>query len=188
MKKIFLLSIILISQIVLAQKSNYNKYQNNIYSFELPKVWTVPIKKVIKEYTEKEKGIAKDNQMNYNSFDFLFSNKHNDTLYFPIIKVTTLRTDKNLFLEMKKQFGSDYIEKEIIVSDESLTFEGRPLVDTKNQKISISMNSEEIFGQTMMFFSNNSIVQFTYTDNKSNKCIECLLLYYNSVNETFKFK
>ena len=169
---------------------DYLKYENSNYSFKLPKTWIIPNQNVTDDYIKKEKSIALANKIKYNNFDFLFSAKgeNKNILYVPIIKVTTMKTNKNLFSDMKKQFGSDYIEKEINMDGETLKFGGKPIIDSKNQIISITMNSEDIFGQTIMYFSEKSIVQFTYTDNKSEKCVDCLVLYYMTVTESFKFK
>lgn len=190
---LFIFSFVLYNINVFSQenKINYEKFENTVYSFQLPKnIWYSPNLDLINEYRKNEINIAKSNDFKFIDFDFLLSYKTEDqTLIFtPLIKVTKSKTNENLFNKMKMSFGKNYIEKSLKYNGEDLKFSFKPLVDTNNKTITIFTKTDEITGLSKLFFSNNYLIQFTYTDKIENQCIECLIIFMDSIDKTFVFK
>ncbi|WP_213189417.1 hypothetical protein [Cloacibacterium caeni] len=194
MNKLFIFFSILFFQLFLSQKSEikYIKYENEIFSFELPsEIWGIPSQKLIENFKTNEKKISLENKIVYKDFDFLISYKNNEDfsqLYTPLIKITTGKANKNSFEKMKKEFGTDYIEGNFSIDNRKSSYNLKPVIDSKNRTIILSTHVDGIYGLSKLFFSDNYIVQFTYSDFEKDQCIECLVIYINCLEKKFKFK
>lgn len=192
--KLLIIFSILFFQFFICQenKVNYYKYENEIYSFELPsEIWSIPSQKLIDNFRNNEKKISEINNINYTDFDFLITYKNTDDfskLYTPIIKVVTGKASKDSFEKMKKELGTNFIEKEFTIDNKKTLFTLKPVVDSKNKTIILSTRTDGIYGLSKIFFSDKNVIHFTYTDFEKDQCIECLIIYLNSLEKTFKFK
>ena len=182
MNKLFVFFSILFFQLFLSQKSEikYIKYENEIFSFELPsEIWGIPSQKLIENFKNNEKKISVENKIVYKDFS---------QLYTPLIKITTGKANKNSFEKMKKEFGTDYIEGNFSIDNRKSLYNLKPVIDSKNRTIILSTHVDGIYGFSKLFFSDDYIVQFTYSDFEKDQCIECLVIYINFLEKKFKFK
>ncbi|WP_128331121.1 hypothetical protein [Apibacter sp. HY039] len=98
------------------------------------------------------------------------------------------QTKENIFNIIKEGFEGDYIERNFHVDKQNFSFIGKPIIDSKNKIIEFSMKSDEIYGFSILFFTDNHFVQFSYTDNNKDFCIECYLAFKLMLFNSFKFK
>lgn len=89
---------------------------------------------------------------------------------------------------MKKEFGTDYIEGNFSIDNRKSLYNLKPVIDSKNRTIILSTHVDGIYGFSKLFFSDDYIVQFTYSDFEKDQCIECLVIYINCLEKKFKFK